>query len=131
MSRVRAALITPQGGIESLVVGPTSDVEKVFGLDSDHGSLDHDYNRELGVYVFYLFAPQLRRDPNVFPSWVMQGYYEGAVVIVNDCDEEGNRDPDRWHELGDYWFTEELINLVRVCNTSPHSIALVQRRRPY
>jgi len=131
MSRVTAACISPRGTIERLVVGSGSDIEKVFGRDVAHGEVDLDYNRELGVNVFYLFAPQLRRAPNVFPSWIMQGYYEGPVVIVSDCDEEGNRDSERWRKLGDYWFAKELANVVRICNTSPHSIALVQKQRPY
>lgn len=131
MSRVTAASITPEGTIQRIVVGSESDMEKVFGRDIANGQIDHDYNRELGVFVFYLFAPQLRRDPNVFPSWIMQGYYEGPVVIVSDCDAEGERDSERWRKLGDYWFAKELSKVVQICNTSPHSIALVQKQRPY
>lgn len=131
MSQVTAARLDPDGSVKKVLVGSYASIEKLFGDALDSGNLDSDYNRELGVWVFYLFAPHLRREPNVFASWLMQGYYEGYVVIVSDRNQDGSRHHDGFRSLGKHWFDPKLQQLLKICNTQVSSINVVAKQRPY
>jgi hypothetical protein len=129
--QVTAARINPDGSIEKVMVGSIASIERALGEDLDFGNLDDDYNRELGVWVYYVFAPQARREPNVFASWLMQGYYEGSVVIVSDRNKDGSRNSEGYRSLSKDWFDPNLQEIVRICNTQSSSIAVVAKQRPY
>jgi hypothetical protein len=129
--QVTAARINSDGSIEKVMVGSVGAMKRAFGDELDHGNLDDDYNRELGVWVYYVFAPHIQREPNVFASWLMQGYYEGSVVIVTDRNKDGSRNSESYRSLSKDWFDPKLQELVKICNTQSSSIAGVAKQRPY
>lgn len=131
MSRVTAARIAPDGTISRVRVDSVESVTEHLSPESEDGYVDHDYNRELGIYVYYVLAPHLRRDPNVLPSWLMQGYYEGPVVVVSDRTPNGDRDPDGFRDLDDCWFDPTLQRVATICNCRAEAIAHVARQRKY
>jgi len=117
---VKALLIEPSGSTRKVSIKTVADIKTLLSIES----VDYDYNRNLGVYVYYEFGST--HTVNVFPSYLMQGGYRGPVVVVGDLDEKADyKRINDFRNLPKAWFKESLSLLIQRANTSAEAIALV------
>ena len=117
---VKALLIEPGGSTRKVSIKSVAEIKTLLSIES----VDYDYNRNLGVYVYYEFGSA--HPVNVFPSYLMQGGYRGPVVVVGDLDEKANYSRiNDFRNLPKAWFEESLSLLIQRANTSAEAIALV------
>ena len=116
---VKALLIEPSGSTHQVSIKSVADIKALLSIES----VDYDYNRNLGVYVYYEFGSA--HTVNVFPSYLMQGGYRGPVVVVGDLKADFSRSND-FRNLPKAWFEESLSLLIQRANTSAEAIALVE-----
>lgn len=117
---VKALLIEPSGSTRKVSIKTVADIKTLLSIES----VDYDYNRNLGVYVYYEFGST--HTVNVFPSYLMQGGYRGPVVVVGDLDEKADyKRINDFRNLPKAWFKESLSTLIQRANTSAEAIALV------
>jgi len=117
---VKALLIEPSGSTRKVSIKTVADIKTLLSIES----VDYDYNRNLGVYVYYEFGS--KHTVNVFPSYLMQGGYRGPVVVVGDLDEKADyKRINDFRNLPKAWFKESLSLLIQRANTSAEAIALV------
>lgn len=120
---VKALSVLPDGNVALVSVGSVAGIRKRMGVSS----VDNDYNKQLGVFVFYEFRSD--SDPNVFPSFLMQGAYFGEVVIVGDLDRNFERTRD-FRSLPSEWFSASLHELIALANNDESIRQLVESYRP-
>ena len=117
---VKALLIEPGGSTHKVSIKSVAEIKILLSIES----VDYDYNRNLGVYVYYEFGSA--HPVNVFPSYLMQGGYRGPVVVVGDLDEKADyKRINDFRNLPKAWFKESLSLLIQRANTSAEAIALV------
>jgi hypothetical protein len=115
----KVLIVRTSGESEAATVSSVNDIRELLSATA----LDHDYFRDLGVFVYYDFGSA--SSVNVFPSFLMQGGYRGDVVIVGDLNKEFER-TDRFQHLPEIWFADSLATLIAKANTDSRARRAVE-----